>query len=213
MKVYLFYLKPKMMTFSNGTLSGPLPVKLNQLEFMNITDTARLYAYTDDKALSDSFRELRDMTKFNFVKTKMSHEMYMSICAKYPREYLQVGRFYTRDQEDPTRRVPATVTCTSGEEEITMMMADSVWEYAIDPMNDPSLLRQEYRDSLQALLYNDAYSFYKKKKGYMLYEPDYDSTYNSYGPACNLILEEFREGYAFDEMALFGRYYGGTFKQ
>ena len=170
-----------------------------------------LYAFTNDKDFANKFKKYRNMNKFIFRKeTGVSKSEYNKFSSQWHKCELINGQFYTRG-DILSKRVPVSVLCTCKEEETVLINSDRMWDEYIDRFFDTSVINDKYLNALNKLLYFKFYGFFKLRPKYDV-DDFYEPYYSAYGPPTDLILAEIQEGYQYDDLKLFLRFFGDTFK-
>lgn len=189
MNLYLFYKKP-LDDFDNDPI---------------------LYAFTNKKEFANEFKKHRNMNKFIFHKeTHVSQREYNEFSSKWRKCELINGQFYTRGNI-LNKRVAVSVLCTCKEEETVMINSDRMWDEYMGCFFDASVINSKYLDALNKLMYFKFYGFFKLRPKYDVGD-FYEPYYSSYGPPADFILTEIQEGYQYDDLKLFLRFFGDTFK-
>lgn len=170
-----------------------------------------LYAFTNNKDFASDFKKYRNMNKFIFRKeTDISKSEYNSFSSKWHKCELTLGQFYTRG-EVFGKRIPVTVLCTYREEETVLINSDRLWEQYSDRFFDANIINNKYLSALNNLLYFKFYGFFKLRPKYDVSD-FYEPYYTAYGPPTDFILSEIQDGYDYDDLRLFLRFFGDTFK-
>jgi hypothetical protein len=190
MTLYLFYYKPLD-------------------EYVDIPP--RLYAYTEDKNYADEFKRQRNMEKFIYVKQEnVKKDEYRSFSSRYVQFRLSYGKFYTSSVDMFGKRVPVDVLCTWKEEESILKNSDDLWKEYSKYLFDCRIFKSDYIKALEKLLFVKVYGFYHIK--YIDYADSfYQPYYSSYGPVEELIMDEFKNDFSYDDLKLFLKFFQNTF--
>ncbi len=189
MNLYMFYKKPQE----------------------GFDDPPTLYAFTNSKELKDKFVKFRNMNKFIFRKdVGISKKEYVKFSSKWHKYELITGQFYTR-AEMHSKKIPVSVLCTCAEEDTVLINSDRLWSECKSCLFDASILNSKYLRALNTLMYFKFYGFYKLRPKYDI-DDFYEPYYSAYGPPTDFIMSELQEGYSYDDLKLFLRFFGDTFK-
>lgn len=170
----------------------------------------RLYAFTDKKELADEFMKTRDMEKFLLVKDDLSKEEYRFLKDKFRGCIITKTQFRTRSTEAFGESTLVDVVCTWSEEESVLKNSERMWEQESKCLIDSTMLKDEYIQALEKLLYIKFYGFYNPS---ITNDYFYEPYYTAYGPVENFILEDFKNNYVYDELMLFLKFFKCTFKE
>jgi len=167
-----------------------------------------LYAWTTDKSIRDRFMKERDMTKFKYVKEKLSGKKEVSLFKDtYHKFYLNVFGLYTKSPIT-SNKTRASVLGTVEEENRTIIDCDKiVFNELKDKLIDSKILKSKYIKALDTLLYYKFYIYFKRQN-----ENEMDDWYSAYGPSKSFVNMELIEGHGYDELRVFLKLFGNTFK-
>lgn len=188
MNIYMFYIKASK-------------------EFKDNPPT--LYAYTDNKKISDQFKLQRNMNRFVYMKAKFTKDEYLSFSKYHDKYQLRYCQFYTKSDMFG-RRAPVSVLCTYKEEESILFNSDRLWNEYSKYLFDGKCFKSEYLRALETLLFMKLYLFYKK--GPCDTDYFYDPYYTAFGPSKDFVSGVINEQFYTDDLKIFLKYYQDTFK-
>lgn len=170
-------------------------------------DIYTMYAYTDDKTMLNEFKSQRDMKKFKIKKEDISKEEYKIFDRNNKKMKLTYANIYTSDKLYGKRR-SVKVLCTWREEEYIFKNSERLWEEYSRYLFDVRLFKSKYLIALEKLLFVKFYMFYKNNQNRDYF---YEPYYNNFGPVEDLILDDLKSSYSYDELSLFLKFFGNTF--
>ena len=169
--------------------------------------TPTLYAWTNDKEHKERFMKERDMKKFILRKEKLKDKKDIAMFEDmYQKNYLHVFGLYTQSKIT-YGKMKTEVLGTVDEENNSVLKAETVFDEIGDKLIDTQMLKSKYINALNTLLYYKFYTYYQRKSGGLL-----SDFYTAYGPSSSFVDMELTEGHCYDELSVFVKMYGDTFK-
>ena len=163
-----------------------------------------LYAFTTSKKLYKSFKEFRDMTKFEIIKSDLTDdELETFIHYNYKNELKEIV-LKTRDSHFLNKISKIKIVGTRSEEEgVAFLVEDFFSQISKAFKINPDLFKDEYREILDVLGYSELYRWVNtfKMDGYFPM-----NSFNEIKDFSRNITSKFD----LDEFNLFLAKYGGT---
>lgn len=171
----------------------------------------RLYAFTSDKEIANTFEQQRDMTKFHKVIRDIKKDEFKYIVDSFSAHKLTQTEFLTKDPNSKTKSIRVPIVCTWDEEKMSVIKSDDIiymeGSKYIGDIN-PEILPIDVQEALYKLGFFTLYKF-MYTGGYIvnsLSEEFYDGILNS--PTTDLKTKSIQV----DQLEVFMYFYGNLMK-
>ena len=172
-------------------------------------DSVGLIGYTFSKSEAKKYMKNRNPEVVYMKVVKHVDEDYeLELKRRHPSLRLHEASFYTKGK-GLLRKDKVSFVCSFEEELQVGAFQENICMMLEKCLTDVSMLKEEYRDALSTLLYDQFFHFYKEKK---VMDQMYSDDFNNFEGVSEFAYSEFQSRFSFDELAIFISLFGHTMR-